>query len=248
MSASSLADQDRNSGRAAFARLHHPSILGKLALAIVGVFFAGYLISRAFDAWWPSADIHSLLRGVNLGLSSAGLPVLALWLIGLPVTEYCGLVRPRGRDVVIGVACTAAFQLTEFGLLLLLGVKFSAGAGFAPWFVLRDAVMAVTFFPITEEILYRGFAYRGLAQSRLGIVGAIVVTSLAWSLIYLDPIHLDKGPPPIIIPFIFLLGLLFGWLRQRSGSTVLTILLHAQFNLTSSLFFAALALGWLSLS
>ena len=63
----------------------------------------------------------------------------------------------------------------------------------------------------TEEILYRGFAYRRLAQTRLGIVGAIVFTSLAWSLIHLDPMHLDNRPA-IIFPFIFLLGLLFGWL------------------------------------
>jgi membrane protease YdiL (CAAX protease family) len=47
----------------------------------------------------------------------------------------------------------------------------------------------------------------------------------------------------IFIPFIFLFGLVFGWLRQRSGSTLLTILCHAQFNLTCVLFWAAVSLA-----
>jgi membrane protease YdiL (CAAX protease family) len=236
MAVSSLADQDQSSERAAFARLRHPSISGKLALAIAGALLARYLILRAFDAWWPSADIRSFLPA-PLHIVVVGSSVLALWLTDFPVTKYCALVRPRGRDVMLGVACTAAFQLTAFGLLVLLGVKFSA-AGVTPWSVL----MAFIFAPVTEEIVCRGFAQRRLAQSRLGIAGAIVVTSLAWSLMHLQSQH------PIVIPVIFLLGLLFGWLRQRSGSTLLTILCHAQFNLTSSLFVATLASGKLLLS
>jgi hypothetical protein len=76
-------------------------------LAIVGAFFARYLILGAFDAWWPSADIRSFLPA-SLKIVVVGSSVLALWLIDFPVTKYCGLVRPRGRDVVLGVAFSAA--------------------------------------------------------------------------------------------------------------------------------------------
>jgi hypothetical protein len=56
---------------------------------------AEYLIVRTLEAWWPSADIRFFLPTVNLGLLFAGLPALALWLIGLSVARYGGLVRPR---------------------------------------------------------------------------------------------------------------------------------------------------------
>jgi hypothetical protein len=45
---------------------------------------------------------------------------------------------------------------------------------------------------------------------------------------------------------VFGLGLLFGWLRWRSGSTLLTIMLHMFVNLTASLYTAA-AVEWYSM-
>jgi membrane protease YdiL (CAAX protease family) len=193
-----------------------------------------------FDARWPSIDIRSLLPAPIQFFLGLGV-LVALWLVGMPAAKYCGLARPRGRDVLLGMTCTAAFQLTTFGLLFLLGVQFSP-AGMTLRSVLGQAVRTVIFAPVLEEILFRGFAYQRLVQSRLGIVGAIVVTPVAWALIHLDPMHLAKGSNPIFIPFIFFLGLLFGWLRERSGSTVLTVLVHTQWNLISYVVWLVLAL------
>ena len=36
--------------------------------------------------------------------------------------------------------------------------------------------------PITEEVFFRGFLFKGIENSRLGVVGAAVTTSLAWSI------------------------------------------------------------------
>ena len=49
--------------------------------------------------------------------------------------------------------------------------------------------------------------------------GAIVLTSAAWALMH---VQYDW----FVIVQIFLLGILFGWLRWASGSTILTIILH----------------------
>jgi hypothetical protein len=77
--------------------------------------------------------------------------------------------------------------------------------------------------PAVEEITFRGFLYRGWSASRLGIFGAILLTSALWSLLH---IQYDW----IIIGQIFCIGLMFGCFRWLSGSTSLTIILHALMN------------------
>jgi membrane protease YdiL (CAAX protease family) len=39
---------------------------------------------------------------------------------------------------------------------------------------------------ITEEPIFRGFTYRGLAASQLRIVGAIVASAVLWAAIHFD--------------------------------------------------------------
>jgi hypothetical protein len=82
-------------------------------------------------------------------------------------------------------------------------------------FFVEVAVLA----PIVEELVFRGFLYRGLAASRLGIVGAIFVTALLWTGLHIDRTWLGFAE-------LFFSGLLLGWLRWRSDSTVTTIAVH----------------------
>ncbi|MEM7480002.1 MAG: type II CAAX endopeptidase family protein [Acidobacteriota bacterium] len=93
-------------------------------------------------------------------------------------------------------------------------------AGFMPGLVLAVGLAA----PIIEELLFRGFLYEGLAKSRLGEVGAIVLISALFAVIHLQYDAFDMFS-------VFLLGLLFGIVRWQTGSTWLAILLHAAINL-----------------
>jgi membrane protease YdiL (CAAX protease family) len=90
--------------------------------------------------------------------------------------------------------------------------------------------------PLVEEALFRGLLLPGLAASRLGPVGAIGLTSVAWALMHLqyEPFYLIQA---------MAIGVTLGWLRLRSGSTLLTVLLHALVNLTS-LVQAGLVVEW----
>ena len=45
-------------------------------------------------------------------------------------------------------------------------------------------IMMVVAAPVAEEILYRGFFYRGLRATRLGVAGTILVTSVAFGLLH----------------------------------------------------------------
>jgi len=83
--------------------------------------------------------------------------------------------------------------------------------------------------PVAEEIIFRGFLMRGLSESRLGMIGTIVLTAAAFAVI-----HVQYNLPNMFM--VFSLGLLFGVMRWRSGSTLLTIMLHATWNLTAGLY------------
>lgn len=93
--------------------------------------------------------------------------------------------------------------------------------------------------PITEELFFRGFLHRGWAPSWLGVSGTIVVlTSALWTTLHQQYNWLG------ILSILFM-GLLFGWVRERSGTTTLTILLHALNNLIS-ITFISVKIEWLS--
>jgi membrane protease YdiL (CAAX protease family) len=99
-------------------------------------------------------------------------------------------------------------------------------------------LIAVIVAPVTEELLFRGFLHRGWAPSRLGIFGTIILTSALWA-----AMHQQYDLPGILC--VFSIGLLLGWIRQRSESTTLTILLHA-LNNTIAMVLIAIHVEWLS--
>ena len=98
--------------------------------------------------------------------------------------------------------------------------------------------LAVVVAPISEEVAFRGFLFRGLSASWLGVSGTIVRNSAAWAAMHVQYDWLTLSQ-------IFLIGLLLGWIRWASGSTLLTIRLHMLANLAASVQ-AAIKVEWLS--
>ena len=80
--------------------------------------------------------------------------------------------------------------------------------------------------PITEEFFARGFLYRGWSESFLRVPGAIILSSLVWTGLHLQYNWYFLGE-------VFSIGLLLGYLRYRSNSTWLTIILHGLINLAA---------------
>jgi hypothetical protein len=153
---------------------------------------------------------------------------LAVRLARVPFSEYMALKWPRWQDILIGIG---AFV----GLLVIAGLGATLSGQETPEFMTesfrtaRDAgVLPLYFFsfavlaPVQEELFFRGFLYRGLSTS-IGPWITIALTSAVWSMIHLQYDWFFLGE-------IFLLGVMFGWLRMRSGSTILTMLLHATMN------------------
>jgi membrane protease YdiL (CAAX protease family) len=195
----------------------------------------------------PSPEDISYATAVGIVASVVPLAVLfiAVKIRKFALRDYFALdVVPR-RDLILGIACLTVL-IAVFGAMELLfgiddGSKFVEAtyraaklAGVLPMLWLATVVVA----PVTEELLFRGFLHRSWVPSWLGISGTIVLTSALWA-------ALHQQYDPIGILCIFLMGLMLGWLRQRSGSTALTIVLHALNNLFAMIM-VTLQIEWLS--
>jgi hypothetical protein len=153
---------------------------------------------------------------------------LAVRLARVPFSDYMALNWPRWFDGVIGVgALIAVLVIAGIGATLtgqempdFMSETFRTArdAGLLPLFFFSFAVLA----PVQEELFFRGFLYRGLSGS-IGPWPTIALTSAVWSVVHLQYDWFFIGE-------IFALGMVFGWLRLKSNSTILTILLHGGLN------------------
>jgi membrane protease YdiL (CAAX protease family) len=206
-------------------------------LAVVGWF----LLRREGPVDMASA-IHVVSGGLTISLSVImGLPAVlaALW-IAIRVSrtsfaDYLALRWTSWTNLLIGVA---AMVVLVMGWDLL---SRAAGRDAAPGFmmeVLKSAqadgalwLLVIAFCvaaPITEEFFARGFLYRGWSESFLGPVGAILLSSVAWTALHLQYDWFFFGE-------VFSIGLLLGYIRYRSGSIWLTVILHGLNNLAATL-------------
>ena len=77
--------------------------------------------------------------------------------------------------------------------------------------------------PIAEEIIFRGFIFRGWVRSpRYAILGILVVAAV------FAIIHIQYNWFGVLQ--VFLIGLTLTWVRWRSGSTLLPMVLHVMAN------------------
>lgn len=74
--------------------------------------------------------------------------------------------------------------------------------------------------PIAEELFFRGMLYPVLRQ-RWSPTGAIVINGFLFAFIHFIP---------ILIPGLFFVGMVLAWVRERSGSLIPCMLLHAMQN------------------
>ena len=156
--------------------------------------------------------------------------VVAAKLAGWSAREYLGLAMPSRREAIFGVAVIAALAIVLDSATWLLGREvvtpfqveaYRSARETGAWLPLLIAIVVAA--PLGEEIMFRGFLFRGWAQSPRQVWPAIIVISLLWALMHTQYDWFGIGQ-------IFIIGLVLGWLRWGSGSTLLTILLHGMIN------------------
>ena len=186
----------------------------------------------------PDAEVQTLAsHAVTIAVATivsmpAPIAVIAMAArrAGCTVVDYLALYRPKRADLIVGVLMIAVLLplgdlsswLTGRDLVPPAVVDAYNSARSSGTLVLL-AIALVVAAPLMEELLFRGFLFPGYATSRLRPWGAIVLTSAGWAVMHVQY-------EAFYIVQIFLLGCAFGWLRWRSGSTLLTVILHAIVN------------------
>jgi membrane protease YdiL (CAAX protease family) len=177
-----------------------------------------------------------------------GVVIFAVRRAQQPAAAYLGLVRrPHVREIVFCLGAVAillvASDLISFSIghdlvpPVMVEVYRAAREAGAPAILLL-LIAAVIAAPIGEEIMFRGFLFRGWAASPLGVTGTIVLTSAVWA-----AIHVQYDWYGMVQ--VFCLGLLFGWVRARSGSTLLTMMMHSVCNIAATVE-TAVIIDWLA--
>ncbi len=162
--------------------------------------------------------------------------VLACRCSGWRAVDYLALTRPRGAFLRRGALAFAV----PLAVSLAASVYGGPGTGGGPpsttlgLVLLLIAVAVVA--PICEEVFFRGFLLRVLADSRLGVAAAIVLTALLWA-----SLHTDKSWMGMAATFFS--GLVWGWLRWRTQSTLATIAVHGLNNLVAAAGITVVALA-----
>jgi hypothetical protein len=205
------------------------TICAAAAAALAGATFFVVLVA---SSWQPPSEPDGLLPFVWIAftIAEAAFFAVILWACrrrGWRATDYLGLTRPHGS------------YLRWSSLAFVLMLAFStAAASFGPLGDLGPVVgllwsacflfSAVIVAPLGEELIFRGFLYRGIAASRLGVAVAILLTSLLWASLHADRTWLGFAS-------ILFGGLVLGWLRWRTGSTVTTIAVHGVGNIIAAI-------------
>jgi len=215
------------------------------AWAVVA-FLIGQFAALAVVVWWRSGRLNAVLD-----TPYDGVLVTLFILISNPITiavlalaarlaranpaDYLGLVWPQPRYVTTGIIWLVGLIALGDALLFVSGRTLvtpfqlqsyttAAAAGWLP----AMAFAAIIVAPAGEEILFRGFLFRGFVRSERSAWPAIVVISVLWA-----ALHIQYDWAGMLQ--IFVIGLFLGFVRWRSGSTLLTFFLHALFNLEGTM-------------
>jgi len=162
----------------------------------------------------------------------------------IPFTDYLGLHWTTLKNLALGVVGMVLIlggwelveQLTgreETSAAFMVDILKTVQDGGLVWLLI---VAFCVVAPISEELLARGFLYRGWSDSFLRVPGAIILSSLAWTLL-----HLQYDWFALL--HVLSLGLWFGYLRYRTDSILLTMVLHGLNNLAATVQIMWLASG-----
>jgi membrane protease YdiL (CAAX protease family) len=131
----------------------------------------------------------------------------------------------------------AAVSIAINALLTLVGLPRAPEASHATLALLaerRDPLLTaltlahVTLLvPVAEEFVWRGMMQPGL-RALMGVKAGIALTALLFTLIHVSAIATDGLPAGLAMLAVLAVGL--GILRERTGSVLAPIIVHALFN------------------
>lgn len=189
---------------------------GVLGLSTLAAQFAGILL-----VFWLIRTRKRDADPVNFAIEPgdikyAGLGMLLQIVASLLLQPIARLVYPDGRPPqeiadIIGSADTESYVRIAL---------FTA---------------AVLFAPLTEELMYRGVLFKAVRP--LGPWVAIITTSVVFTVVHILGLDPDNrlGSAAIVLPPLFALAILLGWITERTGRLGPALFLHSGWNLLAAI-------------
>jgi CAAX protease family protein len=197
-----------------------------------GLVAATWLILSHTKISAADADSNGFILALTACATAPAVLVLT-WLfswirVGSYARNYLGLRKVPGKEFLGWTAGILALVVLSDGLTKLMGrpivpdsmIEAYQTAGFLPLLWLALMVAA----PLAEETLFRGFLFEGILHSKSGARGALIVSAGMWASIHVQYDWYGKAT-------IFVFGLFLGYVRLKTGSTIVTIFLHSLMNL-----------------
>ncbi|HDZ57408.1 MAG TPA: CPBP family intramembrane metalloprotease [Pseudomonas xinjiangensis] len=180
---------------------------------LLDALFAGMLILGSLVIAWllkPTNSLRWLIgrniswSGVWVALAGAAFMVLA----ADPLAQW--LDFRFDPDTLLPEAGGSPQAITP--LLDLPGARLAAGL-----------LIAILWVPFAEELIFRGWLFQSLRQTRPGLLVALPASTVIFALV-----HSFYSPGGVLV--IGLLGLILGWLRWKYDQLWLCVLAHAAYN------------------
>jgi membrane protease YdiL (CAAX protease family) len=150
---------------------------------------------------------------------------------GSKLGDYLGLTLPSARQFFFWLFVLLIFLAGSDGVSILLGKPTTPEFMVKTYTSLKSPLILwlalLVAAPLSEELFFRGFLIKGLSASVLKWYGAVLISSAMWAAIH---IQYDVYG----IATILVLGFILGAARVKSGSLILTILLHSLTNLLAT--------------
>lgn len=168
-------------------------------------------------------------------LISVAAILLIVLIKGHALKDYLAVHAVRAGTLLTWMLILAGFVILTEGAAAFFKIDFG-GDSMAKLYKATDSIWlfwaaAVLAAPVFEEVMFRGFLFRGFQASFLGTGGTIVLTALLWAAMHLQYNLYGMG-------FIAATGILFGIARARTGSLIVPMALHAALNFSDLLLFA----------
>ena len=206
-------------------------IFGIAALFAGMVYVAADQVFGEGTGHFGSPEFGLALQLILLQVGVIVLTIIAAGFFGSDRWEVLALGKPRGGWRVMWLALIPMFAVTGIWTALIMWLAPDVLIGDLRIFkeLLESDAALLAFIaiaigaPLSEELMFRGFLYSGLAKSQLGLIGTGILTALLWTALHF-------GYSVFGLIEVLVIGFYFSWLLVRTGSAWVTIFCHAVYN------------------
>lgn len=158
------------------------------------------------------------LLQIGIVLGTVAIVFLVCRIKRLPIRETLGLYIPNIKTCLLWIGLYIPI------LILIDLAYYRFGKDFPVWeymgyiTVIRYLKIAVL-GPIAEEVVFRGIMFNRISVARPGPIWAVIFTAIIF-------MGAHYSYSPLDMALVLIDGLYFGWVRYKTGSIFIPIILH----------------------